>query len=67
MYKGKHNYPLVEDFINSHGFHKNCRCAIQPLDVDEIPLKEPNPRRDVRATIRPDIYNSTPLTFLVFN
>ena len=59
--------PTVQDFINSHGFHPNCRCSLQPVSVDEIPLKEPNPRIDQRKQSRPDIYNSTPTEFLVFN
>lgn len=67
MHKGNHNYPLVEDFINDHGFHPNCRCSIIPIETDEIPLKKPNPRRDERKQIRPDIYNCVPLTGLVFN
>jgi hypothetical protein len=40
------------------------------LDIrtDEIPLKEPNPRRDERKIIRPDIYNSKfHISTLVFN
>lgn len=32
-------YKLVEDFINDGGFHINCRCSLQELDVQEIPRK----------------------------
>lgn len=67
MHKGNHNYPLVEDFINDHGFHPNCRCSLIPIETDEIPIKEPNPRRDERKRARPDIYNSCPTNILVFN
>lgn len=68
MHKGNHNYPLVEDFINEHGFHPNCRCSLLPLETDEIPLKSKiNPRYESRRSARPDIYNSVPTTLLVFN
>lgn len=59
--------PTVQDFINSHGFHPNCRCSLQPVSVDEIPLKKPNPRREDRAKVRQDIYNSNCNFTLVFN
>jgi hypothetical protein len=68
MHKGNHNYPLVEDFINEHGFHPNCRCSLTPVETDEIPLKKINPRYDERKIIRPDIYNSKfHISTLVFN
>lgn len=37
-------YKTVQDFINDHGFHINCRCSLQALDTKEIPRKPPNPR-----------------------
>ena len=61
------NYPSLDRAINDGFLHFNCRCALLELNTDEIPLKEPNPRIDERKVIRPDIYNSTPLTQLVFN
>lgn len=60
-------YPTVDDVIKSGGLHYGCRCALLDIDTDEIRLKEPNPRIDDRSQKRPDIYNSTPVTFLVFN
>lgn len=33
------NYPEVQDFINEHGFHKNCRCSLQALTTAEIERK----------------------------
>lgn len=53
---GKHH--TVDEFINQHGFHPNCRCSLQPLDVSEILLKEPNPRIDIRKAANPRIYNN---------
>lgn len=67
MHKGNHNYPLVEDFINDHGFHPNCRCSLIPITTDEIPIKTINPRYESRKRARPDIYNCVPLSELVFN
>lgn len=32
-------FPTVDDFINSHGLHPNCRCSLQELDTKEIPRK----------------------------
>ena len=54
---GKHD--TVQDFINNHGFHINCRCSLQPLSVEEIPLNELNPRHDIRKAINPAVYNSS--------
>lgn len=50
-------YPTVDEFINQHGFHPNCRCSLQEIKVDEIPLKKNNPRYESRKQQRPDIYN----------
>ena len=60
-------FPTVDDVIKSGALHYGCRCALLDIDTDEIPLKEPNPRIDQRKQSRPDIYNSTPTEFLVFN
>lgn len=60
-------FPTVDDVIKSGALHYGCRCALLDIDTDEIPLKEPNPRIDQRKKSRPDIYNSTPTEFLVFN
>lgn len=52
----------VQDFIKNHGFHINCRCSLQKIKTDEIPLKTKiNPRYDQRKTARPDLYNSAPI------
>lgn len=52
-------YPTVQDFINNHGFHPNCRCSLQEIKTDEIPLKSKiNPRYESRRSARPDIYNN---------
>ena len=68
MHKGNHNYPLVEDFINDHGFHPNCRCALLPIETSEIPLKKINPRYDTRKAANPAAYNTAiHLSELVFN
>ena len=62
------NYPSMDDFIKSGGYHVNCRCSAQELKTDEIPLKqEINPRYSSRKQARPDLYNHTPLKYLVFN
>ena len=62
------NYPSMDDFIKSGGYHVNCRCSAQEIDTDEIPLKqEINPRYKSRKQARPDLYNHTPLKYLVFN
>lgn len=50
-------YPTVQEFINEHGFHPNCRCSLQEIKDDEIPLKKNNPRYESRKQQRPDIYN----------
>ena len=61
-------YPSMDDFIKSGGYHVNCRCSAQEIDTDEIPLKqEINPRYQARKQARPDLYNHTPLKYLVFN
>lgn len=60
-------YPPLDKAINDGFLHFNCRCALINIETDEIPLKKINPRRDERKIIRPDIYNCTPLTGLVFN
>lgn len=49
-------YPSIDDYIASGAFHVNCKCSLQELDTDEIPIKEPNPRRPERAQARPDLY-----------
>lgn len=68
MHKGTHNYPLVEDFINDHGFHPNCRCALLPIETSEIPLKKINPRYETRKAANPAAYNTAILlSELVFN
>lgn len=61
------NYPSLETATKDGFLHFNCRCALLNIETDEIPLKEPNPRRDERKRARPDIYNCVPLTGLVFN
>ena len=53
---GKHK--TVQDFINDHGFHVNCRCSLQPLDVGEIPLNKINPRYEERKAANPKAYNT---------
>lgn len=62
---GKHE--TVQDFINNHGFHYNCRCSLQPLEVEEIPLNPLNPRYEQRKAANPLAYNTTPTSMLVFN
>lgn len=52
------DYPTVQEFINDHGFHPNCRCSLQEIKDDEIPIKKINPRYESRKQQRPDIYNS---------
>lgn len=52
---GKHK--TVQDFINSHGFHVNCRCSLQPISTKEIPLKETNPRYEQRKAANPAVYH----------
>lgn len=42
-------YPSLDDAINDHFLHYGCRCALIDLKTDEIPLKEPNPRRPERV------------------
>lgn len=32
-------HKTVQDFINEHGFHINCRCSLLPLITTEIPRK----------------------------
>ena len=60
-------HPTVQDFINGHGFHVNCRCSLQELDVEEIPLNPLNPRYGARRAANPDSYNSCENARLVFN
>lgn len=61
------NYPSLETATKDGFLHFNCRCALLNIQTDEIPIKEPNPRRDERKRARPDIYNSCPTNILVFN
>lgn len=60
-------FPTVDDVIKSGALHYGCRCALLDIDTDEIPLKSPNPRREDRAKVRQDIYNSNCNFTLVFN
>lgn len=61
-------HDTVQDFINQHGFHVNCRCSLQALDVKEIPLNPLNPRYAARRAANPAAYNQDfPLSELVFN
>ena len=60
-------HPTVQDFINGHGFHVNCRCSLQELDVGEIPLNPLNPRYAARRAANPGAYNSCENARLVFN
>lgn len=50
-------HQTVQDFINNHGFHINCRCSLQPTSVEEIPLNPLNPRHDERAAANPAVYH----------
>lgn len=59
--------PSLQDAIDDGFLHFGCRCALQKVDVDEIPLKEQNPRRDDRAKQRPDLYNSKTNKKIVFS
>ena len=56
----------VQDFINGHGWHKNCRCSLQELDTEEIKLNRINPRYEERAAANPRAYNLAPTGNLVF-
>lgn len=60
-------HQTVQDFINGHGFHVNCRCSLQELDAEEIPLNPINPRYDARRAANPAAYNSCETARLVFN
>lgn len=53
---GQHQ--TVQDFINNHGFHVNCRCSLQALQTKEIPLNKMNPRYEARKAANPAAYNS---------
>ena len=53
---GQHQ--TVQDFINGHGFHINCRCSLQELSTKEIPLNKLNPRYGARKAANPAAYNS---------
>lgn len=59
-------HETVQDFINQHGFHKNCRCSLQALDTREIKLNRLNPRYEERAAANPGVYHSAPVSKLVF-
>ena len=59
-------HQTVQDFINGHGFHVNCRCSLQELDVGEIPLNPLNPRYAARRAANPRAYNLAPTSNLVF-
>lgn len=54
---GRHE--TVQDFINSHGFHVNCRCSLQALETKEIPIDPRNPRYEERRAANPAAYNSS--------
>lgn len=60
-------HQTVQDFINGHGFHVNCRCSLQEIDVGEKPLNPLNPRYDARRAANPGAYNSCENSRLVFN
>lgn len=61
------NYPSLDKAIKDGFLHFNCRCALLDIKTDEIPLKSDiNPRYDERKAARPDIYNSTPISHLIF-
>ena len=57
----------VEDFINNHGFHPNCRCSLQEVETAEKRLNSLNPRYDARRAANPQLYNQIPVDRLVFN
>lgn len=52
---GQHQ--TVQDFINNHGFHVNCRCSLQELSTKEIPLNKLNPRYEARKAANPAVYH----------
>lgn len=60
-------HPSVSDAIAAGGLHFSCRCSLQELGTSEIPIKEPNPRRDDRMRVNPSIFNTVPTSILVMN
>lgn len=59
--------PTLQDAINDGFLHYNCRCALQEISTQEIPLKPLNPRYETRAAANPNVYHSSAAsTGLVF-
>ena len=57
----------LQDAINDGFLHYNCRCALQEISTQEIPLKPLNPRYETRAAANPNVYHSSAAsTGLVF-
>ena len=51
----------VQDFIDQHGFHPNCRCSLPEIQVQEKRLNPLNPRYDARRAANPRVYNNSAL------
>lgn len=59
--------PTLQDAIDDGFLHYNCRCALQEISTQEIPLKPLNPRYETRAAANPNVYHSSAAyTGLVF-
>lgn len=59
--------PTLQDAIDDGFLHYNCRCALQEISTQEIPLKPLNPRYEARAAANPNVYHSSAVsTGLVF-
>lgn len=52
--------PNLDEAIRDGFLHYGCRCALLDVGTAEIPLKEPNPRREERAAANPTAYQSAP-------
>ena len=50
--------PTLEDAIDAGFLHYGCRCSLQEVTTEEIPLNKLNPRYETRKAANPAIYNS---------
>lgn len=50
--------PSLDDATRAGFLHYGCRCALQEISTQEIPLKPLNPRYEARAAANPAVYNS---------
>lgn len=59
--------PSLDDATRDGFLHYGCRCALQEINTEEIPLKPLNPRYEARAAANPSVYHSSAAsTGLVF-